>query len=97
MGRNRVRDGAGNLVTLERVNELYGFLRGGDVEGIRNLGRSRPRLSSRAAFAVIYVLQEHMELIPDIFERCTRCGDLFDTECEGDTTDDRSLCDSCMN
>lgn len=95
MGRNIVKDGAGKELTLERTEELYGFLRGADVDGI-TFGRSRPRLSSRAAFAVIYFLQEHMDLIPDRFERCTRCGDLFDSEQEGDITEDRSRCDSCM-
>ena len=95
MGRNRVKDGAGNEVTLERVDEFYAFLQGADIDGI-TLGRSRPRLSSRAAFAVIYVLQEYMDLVPDRFERCTRCNDLYDSEREGDHTNGRSHCDSCL-
>lgn len=96
MGVNQVTDGAGNAVTLERVDALYQFLQGADFEGIGNLGRSRPRLSRRSAQAVIYVLQEGMDLIPDRFENCTRCGVLFDAEQEGDATSDRPRCDSCV-
>lgn len=95
MGVNRVLDGAGQKVTIERVSEFYEFLQGEDVDGITNLP-DRPRLSPGAAFSVIYVLQEHMNLIPDHFEQCAECDGLFDSENEGDTTDDRSLCEGCI-
>lgn len=94
MGVNRVTDGAGALITIERVEEFYEFLQGAEIGSITNL-KDRPHLSAEAASAVIYVLQEHMNLIPDHFENCDRCSALFDSEREGDITDDKMLCDSC--
>lgn len=94
MGVSRVIDGKGEAVTIERVTELLDFLQGADIGGITNL-KDRPQLSAEAASAVVYVLQEHMNLIPDRFENCDRCSVLFDSESEGDITDDKMLCDAC--
>jgi hypothetical protein len=95
MGVNTVKDGCGKPVTAERVEELMAFLRGQQVEGITC--RWMPRLSSRAAFSVIYFLQEHMNLLPDRFEVCGRCGVLFDSEQEGRYVEKtgKNYCDGC--
>jgi len=95
MGVNTVKDGGGKPVTIERVEELMAFLQGQEIDGITC--RWMPRLSSRAAFSVIYFLQEHMDLLPDHFEVCVRCRDLFDTEREGRFVErtGRHYCDGC--
>lgn len=56
-----------------------------------------PRLGKRAAFTVIYVLQERFRLIPDNIEQCDVCLELFD-EHEGGCYDSKTgkhLCASC--
>lgn len=68
---------------IEQVEELYEFLQGKHKE-IGKLHFERvPKLSSRQAFSVIYFLQEHMHLIPDKYERCCTCKELFDADREG--------------
>jgi hypothetical protein len=66
-------------VNIDEAREFYAFLRGGDPpKGI--YVRARPRLSANAAFAVLYVLQERYRLIPDTFEQCEDCKELYDSE-----------------
>lgn len=82
-------------MTLDQVRELYTFLRGTGPEGFRL--PKRPRLGKRAAFTVIYVLQERFRLIPDNIEQCDVCLELFD-EHEGgcyDSKTGKQLCVSC--
>jgi hypothetical protein len=81
MGVNTVFDGSNKPVTIERVEELMAFLQGNQIEGITC--KPMPRLSGRAAWSVIYFLQEQMDLIPDHFEACVSCGVLYDAEEEG--------------
>lgn len=84
-------------LTLVDARELYALLRGGPApDGFRLYGRLR--LSARAAFSVIYVLQEKHHLIPDTYEQCVRCRELFDSA-EGGYYDDESCkhyCDHCI-
>lgn len=94
MGSSAVNDANGKPVSIERVDEFYGFLQGAAVPGM-HFGRSRPRLSAGAANAVIYFLQEHMDLIPDVIEQCVRCHNLFDTDYDGATIRDRQYCSLC--
>ena len=70
-------------MTLVDAQNLYEFLQGGpQPEGFRI--RARPRLSPNAAFAVLYVMQEKYRLIPDTFEQCSTCRQLFDSAETGD-------------
>ena len=68
-------------MTLEETNELYEFLQGVTPEGYDL--KHQPKLSKLKAFTVIYILQEKFGVIPCNFERCVACGDIFDTEQEG--------------
>jgi len=43
----------------------------------------QPQLTPRAAFGVIWFLQERLHVIPDHYERCESCDDLFDTHSGG--------------
>ncbi len=74
----------------EKVLIYYDYLRG-LIENIQigNLvfGKS-PKLSDKKAFNVLYYAQEFLKAIPDKFEKCKRCGKIFDTETEGNHIDE---------
>jgi hypothetical protein len=81
-------------VKFKQVEKFYKYLQGEIPEGF--VGVKSPKLSSRMAFHVIYVLQEELRVIPDTIERCTRCGDLYDTWKGGDYIGDGFFCDCCV-
>ncbi len=85
--------------TLEQVDELYEFLMGQIPwgSGIVLERGGQPKLSPRKAFNVIWFLQEHLHLLPDCYEQCPGCQNLFDTDCSGHlgVKDDREYCDNC--
>ena len=82
-------------MTIEEAREFHTFLRGTGPKGFRL--RERPRLGKQAAFSVLYVLQEKFRLIPDTFEQCDFCLDLFDSAVDGSYDDKtgKHLCVSC--
>ncbi len=77
-------------LTIEDVNGLLEMLTGGALpEGM--IMDSQPRLSRKEAFGIIWFLQEHLGILPDNFEMCEVCEQLFDSHSEGyiiDGTDD---------
>jgi len=79
--------------SLEQVKELYQFLQGELPEGIRM--KYPPRLSERGAFKAIWFLQEYMGILPVNYERCVRCGTLFDDRNSGGYRNGRNYCDCC--
>ena len=81
-------------ITIEQVEELYQFLQGTCPEGIHV--KHPPRLTKRKAFNVIWFLQEHLKVLPDNYEQCCSCEDLFDSWSEGGPYQDRSYCDNCL-
>lgn len=85
-------------MNLEKTQELYEFLKGGIPEGF-TLKTWKPKLSEDEAFTIIYVLQEKFHLIPDHFENCARCKEIFDMECEGTHYEDPgiNLCEGCID
>ncbi len=82
-----------NEITLEQVDEFYRFLQGELPKEIEM--KTRPKLSERKAFHVIWYLQEHLRIFPDKFERCCRCGVLYDIREQGFIERDRPYCGSC--
>lgn len=82
-------------MNIEQARQLYLFLQGHQIAPINC--RNIPRLSARAAFSVIYVLQEKFHIIPDTFEKCTRCHELFDTYYGGEYVEKtgRHYCENC--
>ena len=66
-------------MNLELVKEFFEFLQGNDV--LENwILKPRPKLTKKQAFSVIYVLQERLGIIPDKFEFCDECHELFDAD-----------------
>lgn len=64
------------LSDLERVTEFYDFLQGRNPDGILCKGM---KLSKNKAFTIIWFLQEHLSVFPDSIEKCSECGDLYDS------------------
>ncbi len=81
-GLSNVKEGV-MIDDIEKVKELYDFLTGGTPEGMFFNKTSKPKMSHKKAFAVIYYLQEHLNIIPDYFELCWNCRDIFNTETDG--------------
>lgn len=76
-------------MNLEEVQKLYEFLQGKEMKSYTF--REQPRLSPEAAFAVIYFLQEEFGVIPDYYEVCENCGNIYDSY-DSNTV---GLCDYC--
>lgn len=78
-------------VPFEPTEKFYEFL------------KTEIKLSSKRAFEVIYYLQEHFEwdgedgthhdgILPDTYEQCQKCKDLFDSTSDGCFA---MLCEHC--
>ena len=80
-------------VTLEQTEELYRFLQGQLPDGFHC---KKLRLSERQAFRVIWFIQEHLRIIPDHYERCCGCGELYDTLRSGGVRRGRTYCEGCF-
>lgn len=87
MSENKFKE----YVAIEQVEEFYRFLQGKTPKGI---SCKAPQLSERMAFSIIWFLQERMRIIPDVFERCSTCGEIFDSGREGGRRRDRNYCDA---
>lgn len=74
-----------DTIPFEDIEKLYQFLQG-DVPPELTLDHP-PKLTSEEAFSIIYYLQEIMGLLPDRYDRCRECGDLYDSYTEGTTID----------
>jgi len=74
-------------ITLEKIEELFDFLKGNALPPCFVKNRKLPKMSARAAFSIIYILQEVYHIIPDHYELCYRCKGLYDSCSEGDNLD----------
>lgn len=69
---------------LDKIKEFYRFLTGDKIPKTIRLGRGHaPKMSEKKAFAIIWYLQEHLSILPESIERCSVCGELFDSNSEG--------------
>lgn len=69
---------------LEWLDEFYEFLQGENIPEEIKIGKTHaPKMSKKKAMAIIWYLQEHMRVFPDNIEKCSICGDLYDTWSEG--------------
>lgn len=65
--------------TLDDVQELFEMLTGGSLPDGMHL-REQPKLSAKAAYGVIYFLQEHLRLLPDTIELCAECEQVYESD-----------------
>lgn len=63
--------------------------------GIDTIESHLPKLTDEQAFLVLYILQEIYHMIPDTFEICNACKELYDSDIEGTIVDDYYYCDDC--
>lgn len=86
-------------ITLEQVEDFYEFLMGRPPEhlGLRLARGDAPKLRPRAAFTVIWYLQEVLHVLPENFEACPACGHLFDAHRSGHLgrRQEHLYCDNC--
>ena len=86
---NQIRNNRNeNEEIFPKVCEFYDFLLGLSVPEGFTL-KHKPKLSAEEAFSVIYLLQEHLHILPDSFEKCDGCDELFDSDREGYYLDDQ--------
>ena len=68
--------------TLEQVQEFHSWLQGKSCpDGIEFTHLLK--LTPEEAFCVIYYLQEELEILPDSYEMCRECKDIYDSYNEG--------------
>ena len=97
-------------LSFEETQQLYDFLRGEVTVnvnslnnvylpdlGIHTMKSHLPKLTDEQAFLVIYVLQENYGLIPDTYEQCSHCGELYDSDEEGHRHNGVLYCDCCYS
>ena len=86
---------------LERTQELFEFLRGTVPDDCKIEYSHVPKLSPDQAWTVIWYLGNQYWQVPDFIERCDVCGDLFDSEREGECLDygeaPYHFCDTCRD
>jgi len=82
MGHNKIKVSAGNEITLNQAQELFDFLSNGELPDAVFIKRP-PKLGYKKAGNIIWFLQEHMNIIPDRFEICVTCRNVYDADIEG--------------
>jgi len=84
---------------LERTEELFRFLQGQIPEGYKIAKSHIPKLTADQAWTVIWFLGNQYWEVPDFIERCGVCGDLYDSQSEGECLDfgkaPYHFCDQC--
>ena len=73
-------------ITLEEVEQFMSLLTGEYLPDRWTLDNV-PKITRREAFTVVYYLQECLGVLPDHYEQCNICGEMYDTERGGFTID----------
>lgn len=84
-------------INTNTIQELHDFLTGeGLPKGVTISKRHQPKLSPEKAMTVIWFLQEHLRIIPDIYEMCDVCKNIYDSEEQGLSFQKGGhVCDNC--
>ncbi len=64
--------------TLEQIQEFFDVLTTGEPPEDWRLSNLL-KLTPRQAFTVVYLMQEQLGIVPDHYELCSVCDELFDT------------------
>lgn len=76
-------------ISIEQVQEFYEWLQGKSCPEHLHF-EDKLNLSEEQAFSVIYYLQEHLGILPDKYERCKKCGCIYDTDYEGESINEET-------
>lgn len=71
---------------IEPVQKFYEWLQGGDSPEAIHF-KHKLRLTADEAFSIVYYLQEELGILPDRYEKCRECGELYDSYNEGVSID----------
>lgn len=86
---------------LAKTVELFDFLQGKLPEGFKISRSHMPKLTPDQAWTVIWYLGNQYWQVPDHIERCCICGDLYNSEAEGECLDygksPYHFCESCRH
>ena len=84
-------------ITLEQIEDLKAFLMGNPHGGLLMSRGHQPRLRQNAANGVIWYLQEVLRVLPDRYEMCDACGELYDQHASGHLgrKEIGTYCDNC--
>jgi len=74
-------------LSLEQLQEFYSWLQG-NVKRTEWAENNVPHLDAKTAWRIIYELQDWLRVLPDHFELCDECGELFDMDYGGVHVDD---------
>ena len=80
-------------ITLEEVMEFIAMLTGKRLPDCWEPSDIQPKLTPRQAFTIVYYLQEFLGVLPDHYEQCGVCEELYDSECGGFSVDPDELPD----
>lgn len=69
-------------MTTDQIQQFMDMLTGGELPDGMEMP-NQPQLSPEAAFSVIWYLQEHLRIIPDRYEMCDVCHEIFDVNSGG--------------
>ena len=70
----------------EDIETIMNMLTGAELPHGVSMPPQAPHLDRETAFSVIRFLQEIVRIIPDNFEMCKNCGNIYNTDCGGTTT-----------
>jgi hypothetical protein len=79
-----------NKPDIEAVNKFSQWLQTGESQEEISIDTDSkpPRMNAQQAYAVVFYLQEVIGLVPDSYELCARCQNIFDFDNEGMYLDD---------
>lgn len=78
-----------NKIELTDIEKFFDWLQGGECTENVNFAAT-PNLTADEAFSVIYYLQEVLKILPDKYERCKGCGEIYDSDMEGVCIDEHT-------
>ena len=74
------------MIELEQIQAFMDMLTGESLPDGMIMAR-QPHLSRQEAFSVVWFLQEHLRVLPDHYEICHVCAELFDARRGGYSVD----------
>ena len=86
-----------NFTDLEWIDEFYKFLQGENPKEIDDGKPNTLNLTHKKAFFIVWYLQEHLSILPDMIEQCDVCKNLYDAGSEGHHSEKRGkfFCGNC--
>jgi hypothetical protein len=94
--QHRIIDAEIERKEMKQINTLYEYLQGNLPDGVKCFA---PKLSEEDAFSVIWFLQECINCLPQKHERCSICGEIYNSENEGHYSElnGESYCGGCWD